>query len=380
AELDAEDRLVAARRKLEREKAALEGLNSKQGVLEKYTSKKTVGQLNAEIEHKRQAEAATFAAWRIENGKETSLREKAEIPAPFDGRIVLAMDLNGDTGDAQVKAGSSLDSGQEIFSVIGKDARIRVRAKVDGSLVPRVKPGQRAEIRVQDFKGWVFTGAVQAVASSPDPHSGSTPKLHTVVVEFDSNLPKLPGFDLQLMSPRTDVNGLPKKPNQLITVSAVGRVLHFRIFDDAGKVVRTDETELKEQAPQPKALEEELKALRALLESLWRRRELTASEKGQAITAVASIVGHAQLRPDMTADVKIFVTGLHNVVSVPAKAVLTFDSKDHVAVRNSAGGFDWREVIIGQSSEEFVQIEQGLESGEVVLHDALALVRAVLPF
>ena len=97
-------------------------------------------------------------------------------------------------------------------------------------------------------------------------------------------------FDLRLMSSLNDVSGIPTEGNNLIIVAAVNNVLHFRIFDDDGKmVVDTDEKRLTEQAQQ-------IEDLRKQLESLWPPHELTRSENCRVITAVTSIVSHPRIR------------------------------------------------------------------------------------
>ena len=57
-------------------------------------------------------------------------------------------------------------------------------------------------------------------------------------------------FDLRLMSSLNDVSGIPTENKNLIIVAAVNKVLHFRIFDDHGKViVDTNEKELTNTGP-----------------------------------------------------------------------------------------------------------------------------------
>ena len=93
-------------------------------------------------------------------------------------------------------------------------------------------------------------------------------------------------LDLRLMSSLNDVSSIPTDGKNLIIVAAVNNVLHFRIFDDDGKVVvDTDEKMLTEQARQ-------IEDLRKQLESLWPPHELTWSDKDRVVTAVASIVGY----------------------------------------------------------------------------------------
>jgi SIR2-like domain len=119
-------------------------------------------------------------------------------------------------------------------------------------------------------------------------------RFHTVPLPEDiartmfKHLKKLfiEGFDLRLMSSLNDVNGIPTQGKGLIIVAVVKNVLHFRIFDDDGRmVVDTDEQRLTKQARQ-------IEDLRKQLEILWPSHKLTTSDKDQVTTAVTSIVDH----------------------------------------------------------------------------------------
>jgi HlyD family secretion protein len=83
--------------------------------------------------------------------------------------------------------------------------------------------------------------------------------------------------------------------------------------------------------------------------------------------------GSSNSRPGMTARVEILVTNLDDVLTVPVKAILLFDGKDHVAVKKPDGGFDWREVELGVSNGKIVQVKQGLKSGDDVILDPSSL-------
>jgi HlyD family secretion protein len=73
------------------------------------------------------------------------------------------------------------------------------------------------------------------------------------------------------------------------------------------------------------------------------------------------------LKPGMTARVEILVSELDNVLSVPVESVVRYDDKDHVAVKKSDGGVEWREVALGQSNDRFVEVKQGIKSDEIVM-------------
>ncbi len=83
--------------------------------------------------------------------------------------------------------------------------------------------------------------------------------------------------------------------------------------------------------------------------------------------------GSPNARPGMTAQVAILVTNLDDVLTVPVKAILAFDGKDHVALKKPDGGFGWREVELGVSNGKIVQVKQGLKSGDDVILDPLSL-------
>ncbi len=94
------------------------------------------------------------------------------------------------------------------------------------------------------------------------------------------------GSDLRLMSPESDVSGIPTEGKNLVVVAAVGEVLHFRIFDSDGKkAVDTDEKRLTGQARQ-------IEYLKRQLQGLWPPHKMTRSEEDRVIPAVTSIVGY----------------------------------------------------------------------------------------
>ena len=86
--------------------------------------------------------------------------------------------------------------------------------------------------------------------------------------------------------------------------------------------------------------------------------------------------GLAGLRPGMSAQVEILIADLDNVLSVPIASVSHFDDKDHVALQKPGGGFEWREVTLGVSNDERVEVKQGLQSGEVVIQNPRRLLSA----
>lgn len=75
------------------------------------------------------------------------------------------------------------------------------------------------------------------------------------------------------------------------------------------------------------------------------------------------------LKPGMTAEVKILIGTLPDAVSVPVAGVTEYESQKVVYVATPAG-VARREVTVGDSNEQYVQVTAGLEPGEDVALDA----------
>jgi RND family efflux transporter MFP subunit len=81
------------------------------------------------------------------------------------------------------------------------------------------------------------------------------------------------------------------------------------------------------------------------------------------------------LRPGMTAEVQIRVSEETDTIRIPSKAVLRHDGGAYVAVRLPGGGFAWREVSLGLSNGQFVEVEGGVTPGDLLVLDPIALLR-----
>lgn len=106
----------------------------------------------------------------------------------------------------------------------------------------------------------------------------------------------------------------------------------------------------------------------------WRGAGVKQYETEVSITDLPSDAG---LKPGMTAEVKILVAKIPDAVSVPIMAVTEVDGKKVVYVV-SGSTVTRREVTVGESNEQHVQIMQGVEPGEEVALDARARAAAEL--
>ena len=72
------------------------------------------------------------------------------------------------------------------------------------------------------------------------------------------------------------------------------------------------------------------------------------------------------LRPGMTAEVEILVDHLHDVVTVPVAAIVQQQSGFRCWAQTPQGP-QRRDLTVGQTNDQFVEIKEGLAEGEVVL-------------
>ena len=83
-----------------------------------------------------------------------------------------------------------------------------------------------------------------------------------------------------------------------------------------------------------------------------------------------------RLKPGMYATLHISGVGRGNVVTVPRSAVLSTGQRNLVFVRRPDGMLEPREVAIGQTSDDQVEIRQGVANGETVVASATFLIDA----
>lgn len=76
------------------------------------------------------------------------------------------------------------------------------------------------------------------------------------------------------------------------------------------------------------------------------------------------------LKPDMFADVTIYVNQQSNVIVIPSEAVIRSGSRTQVFVLRSPGKFEPRLVTLGMASNGKVSILEGLQAGELVVVSA----------
>ncbi len=75
---------------------------------------------------------------------------------------------------------------------------------------------------------------------------------------------------------------------------------------------------------------------------------------------------HDWLKPGMTAKVEIIVKELDEIVYIPVQAVFVKDDAHFCYVKKGASDYERRLVATGDHNDEFIEIPEGLEEGDVV--------------
>jgi HlyD family secretion protein len=90
----------------------------------------------------------------------------------------------------------------------------------------------------------------------------------------------------------------------------------------------------------------------------------------ETIIKINAFPDDVDMRPGMTAQVKIRVERLNDVLLVPVQAVVEHGGKHYCALGDGDDAWQAREVVIGSTNDEEVVIVAGLTEGDKVLHDA----------
>jgi len=85
--------------------------------------------------------------------------------------------------------------------------------------------------------------------------------------------------------------------------------------------------------------------------------------------SIDDLPSDAGLKPGMSAEVKILINTIPDALSVPVQAVAEYEGNSVVYLVNS-GKIERREVTVGDSNDQYIQIVGGAESGQATALDA----------
>jgi HlyD family secretion protein len=144
-----------------------------------------------------------------------------------------------------------------------------------------------------------------------------------------------------------------------------------KIHESSVKKVKPGQTaELRVDAYADEVLTGTVESVATLAENrgFWDQRGVKEYE---SVIKIRDLPEEAGLKPGMTADIKILVADLSDVLLVPIQAVVEKD-REHYCFMISASGVEQRWVDIGDNDEKFVEIRSGVVEGERVALDARA--------
>lgn len=81
------------------------------------------------------------------------------------------------------------------------------------------------------------------------------------------------------------------------------------------------------------------------------------------------------LRPGFSTQVKITVNRLDDAIQIPIQSVLNHGEKHYCAVKTPGGSYALREITVGASNDLKVVVTDGLQDGEMVVHNRADIVK-----
>ena len=228
------------------------------------------------------------------------------------------------TGKAAVeKAQSDLEAAQ-VTSRLEKAALDRAKKQLERTVV---KAPQDGILVYSKDRWWDPSGRIQPGA----------------MVHYQQNLFSLP--DLTKMQVKVKIHEAMVKKIQ------VGLKAEIRVESQADKVLHGSVTKVETLADS---------------RGYWDERGV---KEYVTIVKVDELPPEFGLKPGMTAEVKILINEIPNVLMVPVQAVAQ-KGKEHFAYLVLPTGVDRRDVTIGENNDKFVEIKKGLEEGAMVALDA----------
>jgi len=253
----------------------LQNARKEQDVLENYTKRKMLKQLEADIETARAKLSAATKSYELDLAKLSDIEQQIVCCTMFStkpGQVVYANQTNRwGSNEIVIEAGTPIRERQVILR-LPDPTQMQVNAKINEAKVSLVKPGMPACIRLEASPDDELQGKVAEVGEYPAPTSwykGDVKEYQTII----------------------EILGLNEGPRK-------------------------------------------------------------------------------DLRPGLTAEVKIRVAELPDVLQVPIQAVLEHGGVHYCVVPLGDGHWEAREVQIGLSNDKSVVIEGGLQEGEEVVHHA----------
>lgn len=361
--VDADDFSVKDARK------KLDEAETKMMVLQDYTKAKMLKQLEADIETtkaKLESERHSHTLDEEKLADITAQVEKCTVVAPDYGQVVYAnvTDRRGGS-EIIIEEGGSVRERQVIFRLPDPN-RMQVKAKINEASVSMVDEGMQAGIRLDAFPDLELKGDVEKVNEYPVPtsfFSGNVKEYETIIRIHlpgqDENSPKRE-------KPKTDAetDAGPDAGDSEQGSEAKSETAEDSPTEDSGKAEPSPEGPANPKPPADADADGEEESGEGKKKTNARAQAKTAN------TLLDESGNKVQLRPGMTAEVKIRVETIPNVLQVPVQAIVEHGGKNYCLMYDKASGWSKKEVKIGSTNDKTVVIQEGLEEGDKVVMGA----------
>lgn len=176
---------------VERSKLELDSAKTAKEVLEKFTRKKMLKELEAKREAAGALVKSEQAAFNLEQSKLQRLERQllnCEIKAPQNGIVIYANDQGGGRGfssssGVKIEEGATVRESQTILRLPDL-SNMQVKMTVHESKVERLKVGMPANVKISDRE---FQGRIISIANQPEPGSWMSANLkeYATIVKID---------------------------------------------------------------------------------------------------------------------------------------------------------------------------------------------------
>ena len=176
---------------VERSKLELDSAKTSKSVLEKFTRKKMLKELEAKREASGALKTSEQAGFDLEQSKLKRLERQllnCEIKAPQNGIVIYANEQGGGRGfggssSVKIEEGATVRDAQTILRLPDL-GNMQCKMTVHESKVERLKVGMPANIRISDHE---FQGKIISIANQPEPGSWMNANLkeYATIVKID---------------------------------------------------------------------------------------------------------------------------------------------------------------------------------------------------
>ncbi len=176
---------------VERSKLELDSAKTSKSVLEKFSRKKMLKELEAKRESARALVASEQAGYDLEQSKLKRLERQllnCEIKAPQNGIVIYANDQGGGRGfgsssGVKIEEGATVRDAQTILRLPDL-GNMQCKMTVHESKVERLRIGMPANVRISDRE---FQGKIISIANQPEPGSWMNANLkeYATIVKID---------------------------------------------------------------------------------------------------------------------------------------------------------------------------------------------------